>query len=364
MGIFSATARVWPEFLANRANFADYSGYADRSDCAARCALRSGSNKPRAVDPQHAKPPLENPSRNAVLAHPWADDGADAGAFTLPGAMGQTSPQFPAINQAGSPANAAESKVEAYPLTAANRDVLTAWQQRAAGRTDMRVAIDERTSQALVFAPPSVQAQIQQELAAKNAVVAAPNVGLPGTNGAALFQLRQLPAGEVHQRLEGLLSRQLPATVDASGEWQSFQVETSPGVGVAMSVNTRSRQVRIDGPPAQVAAWRTVIDALDSPPAADKVTKIVNTKSASHDRVRQALEVLKTDGGARSPDNTSLISTIFQPHATTVAQAAPRLARRDKRQHLPRIHNNRPHKLHPAPNPLSMRPNWPRRAVC
>ena len=142
-----------------------------------------------------------------------------------PGAMGQFAPQSPSTNQTSSPATAAEPKVEAYPLTAATREVLTAWQQRAAGRTDMRVAIDDRTSQALVFAPPSVQAQIQQELAVKNAVaaapapapVAAPNIGLPGTNGAALFQLRQLPAGEVHQRLEGLLSRQLPATVDASG---------------------------------------------------------------------------------------------------------------------------------------------------
>ncbi len=236
---------------------------------------------------------------------------------------GQTAPQFPAINQAGPPANAAEPKVEAYPLTAATREVLTAWQQRAAGRTDLRVAIDERTSQALVFAPPSVQAQIQQELAAKNAVVAAPNVGLPGNPGVTLVQLQQLPAGEVHARLEGLLSRQLPATVDASGEWQSFPVETSPGVGVAMSVNTRSRQVRIDGPPAQVAAWRSVIEALDSPPAADKVTKIVNTKSTSHDRVRKALEVLKTDGGTKSPANTSLLSTIFQQNATTVAGQAP-----------------------------------------
>jgi type II secretion system protein D len=248
-----------------------------------------------------------------------------------PGAMGQFAPQSSSTNQTSSPATAAEPKVEAYPLTAANREILTAWQQRAAGRTDMRVAIDDRTSQALVFAPPSVQAQIQQELAAKNAVaatpvatsVATPNIGLPGTNGAALFQLKQLPAGEVHQRLEGLLSHQLPATVDASGEWQSFRVETSPGVGVAMSVNTRSSQVRIDGPPAQVAAWRSVVDALDSPPAGDKVTKIVNTQSANHDRVRKALEVLKSDGGVRSPDNTSLVATIFEPHASTVAQAAP-----------------------------------------
>ena len=237
-----------------------------------------------------------------------------------PGAMGQTAPQFPAINQPGSPASAAESKVEAYPLTAATREVLTAWQQRAAGRTDMRVAIDERTSQALVFAPPSVQAQIQQELAAKNSGRCNSQCRVAGNERRrAAFNCNNCRPAKCTQRLEGLLSRQLPATVDASGEWQSFQVETSPGVGVAMSVNTRSRQVRIDGPPAQVAAWRSVIEALDSPPAADKVTKIVNTKSASHDRVRKALEVLKTDGGARSPANTSLLSTIFQQNATTVA---------------------------------------------
>jgi len=60
---------------------------------------------------------------------------------SCPSAVGQ----FQTTTQLGSPANAPESKVEAYPLTAANRDVLTAWQQRAAGRTDMRVAIDERT---------------------------------------------------------------------------------------------------------------------------------------------------------------------------------------------------------------------------
>src|SRR6476659_2821947 len=41
-------------------------------------------------------------------------------------AVGQTAPQFQAINQSGSPAGASDSKVEAYPLTAATREVLTA----------------------------------------------------------------------------------------------------------------------------------------------------------------------------------------------------------------------------------------------
>lgn len=326
MGSFPRKRANSPEFLAIGANFADYSGYADRSDCAAGCALRFGSTNPCAVE-RNMRSELSTIHRDLwfLIVLGWIT--AVTFALSLCGnAIGQTSPQLPPNNPAGSPANSAESKVEAYPLTAATRDVLTSWQQKTAGRTDIRVAIDERTSQALVYAPPSVQTQIQQELAAKNPVVATPNVGLAATNGPALLQLRQLPAGEMHARLEGLLSRQLPVTTDAAGEWQSFQVESSPGVGVAMSVNTRTRQVRIDGPPAQVAAWRSVVDALDSPPAADKVTKIVSTKSAGHERVRKALEVLKTDGGARSPENVSLLSTIFQQHAATMADGAPQAA--------------------------------------
>ena len=106
----------------------------------------------------------------------------------------------------------------------------------------------------------------------------------------------------------------MPATVDASGEWQSFQVETSPGAGVAMSVNSRAGQVRLDGPPAQVAAWRSVIEALDSPPASgDRVTKLVATKPASHDRVRKALQVLQTDSAKRGNGSPSLVATMFQP---------------------------------------------------
>ena len=77
-----------------------------------------------------------------------------------------SAPSQPAINS--------ESKVEAYTLNAATRDVLTAWQQSATGRTDIRVAIDERTGQALVFASPAIQSQIQQQLAAKTPATTLP----------------------------------------------------------------------------------------------------------------------------------------------------------------------------------------------
>src|SRR5947207_10576163 len=43
VGCFPRKRADSPEFLAIRAKFADYSGYADRSDCAAGCALRFGA---------------------------------------------------------------------------------------------------------------------------------------------------------------------------------------------------------------------------------------------------------------------------------------------------------------------------------
>jgi type II secretion system protein D len=251
------------------------------------------------------------------------------------------SAQTPANPPAASPETAQtadQSKVEAYPLNAATRDLLVEWQQFAAGRTDIRVAIDDRTAQALVFAPPAVHAQIQQQLAAKLAAPAAPaapnnatippapNVGLNIPGGAVLFQLRQLPAAEVRAKLERLLSRHMPATVDASGEWQMFPVEVSPGAVVTMSVNIRSNQMRLDGPPAQVAAWRSVIEALDSPPSTPgRVTQLVATKPATHDRVRRTLQVLQADTAARPQTPGALVATLFQqaPPAATDAQAPP-----------------------------------------
>ena len=201
-------------------------------------------------------------------------------------------PVFPTTTQPAAPATA-ESKVEAYRLNTATRDVLTVWQLKSSGRSDIRVALDEQASQALVFAPPAVHAEIQKQLSANRPVAPrrspscasrsmasqfaplvqsnqptqAPTVGLAVPGNAVLFQLRQMPGAEVHSKLENLLSRQLPATVDASGEWQSFPVEATPGTRVVMSVNIRANQLRLDGPPAQVAAWRSVIEALDSPPS-------------------------------------------------------------------------------------------------
>src|SRR3972149_2498214 len=90
-------------------------------------------------------------------------------------ASGQLAPQAPAFPSANAapaiqaPIGAAEQQIEAYPLAAESRDVLMSWQKYALARTDMRVAIDERTSQVLVWAPAALHGEIRQQLAAKGA---------------------------------------------------------------------------------------------------------------------------------------------------------------------------------------------------
>jgi type II secretion system protein D len=226
--------------------------------------------------------------------------------------IAQLSPRFPDSEPKSGPRLAlaqTESKIVPYALNESSRKVLAAWQKQAASRTDVRVAIDERTGQALVVASPAVHAQIRQQIAQEqnrgtaptqppsNAGTPPPGAGQSMPDGTLMVQLRHLPPAELRTRLERLLSRELPATMDATGEWQGFAVEASPGVGVTMNVNSRTGQVRIAGAASQVAAWRSVVEALDTPPTAGTVTQLVATKPASQERVRQALQWLQPQPG-------------------------------------------------------------------
>jgi type II secretion system protein D len=243
-----------------------------------------------------------------------------SGQLQLPPETGNTA--------SGASTPSADSTIESYPLNATSRGVLTAWQQQAAGRNDVRVAIDERSGQALVFAPPAIHAELRRQLAQQqNAPAAAaqapptssrqvPSITAPAQPGTVMLQLRNVAAADLRPRLEQLLTRQLPATVDATGDWQSFTVEASPGAGVTMNVHTRTGQLRLDGAPPQVAAWRSVVEALDSGPAAPgNVTQLVQTTSRSNPRVRQALDVLQQAQAGNQATPAQRVALLQQPDA-------------------------------------------------
>ena len=223
-------------------------------------------------------------------------------------------------------------RLEAYALTPTTRNILAALQNQAAGRPDVRVAVDARTSQALVLAPDTVHTQIREKLAQSvqnqqtDPTLAENNPQTSGPQSSTLdrqFQLRNLHADDLRQRLERLLSRPLPASTDGSGQWQSFEIEAVPGAGVTATINPTTGELHLSGPADRTDAWRQVIEALDSGPIAEgTVTQLVATKPASHDRVRQVLQVVQSQNGGQTNMAPSLVAALMQQQATPVRPAA------------------------------------------
>jgi type II secretion system protein D len=220
-------------------------------------------------------------------------------------------------------------RLEAYPLTPSALTILAALEKQAAGRPDIRVAVDERTSQALVLAPESIHSQIRDKLAEASRApraesqASAPAVAQAPSSGTSL-QLRTLSADDLRLRLERLLSRPLPASTDASGQWQSFVIEAVPGAGVTATINPATRELRLSGPPERTNAWRQVIAALDTQPAADgTVTQLVATKPTSQARVRQVLDVVQSQSGGQVNGIPKLFTAFQQPATAANGQGTP-----------------------------------------
>lgn len=258
------------------------------------------------------------------------------------------------------PANAPQppaQQLETYPLTPASQTILAALEKQAAGRPDIRIAVDQRSSQVLVLAPNSIHSQIREKIAQAAAPLtpppapgvvqvqalarpemqsfaapppsaAQPSQPVP-TNGP--LRLQNLRADDLRVRLERLLARPLPASTDTSGQWQTFEIEAVPGAAVIVTVNPTTGELHLSGPPHRTSAWRQVFAALDSAPQdAGSVTQLVATKPANHQRVRQVLQAIQTqhtsDGGAAPGRLAAMLQEAqgaAEPAAPTTAIPSP-----------------------------------------
>ncbi len=235
---------------------------------------------------------------------------------------------------AAAPAQAVQppaQQLETYPLTPASQTILSALEKQSAGRPDIRVAVDPRSSQVLVLAPDSIHTQIREKLAQAAALQAAPAtaaqfVANPAAGHAPAapntpLQLQNMRADDLRVRLERLMGRPLPATNDNSGQWQTFEIEAVPGAGVTVTVNPTTGQLHLSGPPNRTAAWRQVIEALDSaPPTEGVVTELVSTKAANQDRVRKVLQAVQAQNAAQNATPGRLAAMLQQATPESGAQ--------------------------------------------
>lgn len=193
-------------------------------------------------------------------------------------------------------------RLESYPLNEATRPLIDRWQQRLTGRTDVRFALDERTAQVLLVAPQDIQQQVAQSLptgSGEDTIRIVPATPQAASNqpggfvaGGQGIRLQHLTGEQLHARLEKAFSRPLPASWDGTRSWYQFQTE--PGHDSAtIAIHRDSREVRIQGPPAQVADWKKVVTALDqSPQPGQPVTDLVAADGRNREQVRRAMQVL------------------------------------------------------------------------
>jgi general secretion pathway protein D len=322
--------------------------------------------------------------RNRVLVRGTPEVLQQAGEFLAkfdPPRAPVAAPANPAAGATGAGAAAADrppvQQLEAYPLTPISKEILTALEKQASGRPDVRVAVDERSSQILVFAPDTIHKQVrdkisqatariaqqfstnaqqttapqptiappqnaipqriqQQNIAAQFASpqpqaapfqptapfqsstpAAAPTTAAPfNANPTGPIQLRNLRAEELRVRLERLLARPLPASGDTSGQWQTFEIEAVPGAGVMATVNPTTGELHLSGPPHRTSAWRQVIAALDAAPIGNgSTTQLVATKPANHNRVRQVLQAVQAQGSEPGTVAPGRLTAMLQQQA-------------------------------------------------
>ena len=139
--------------------------------------------------------------------------------------------------------------------------------------------------------PPMDETSAPTPLSVQAAAPVAPTpAGLPASE--ANLQLRQLNADQLHARLELAFDRALPRMPDDGTPWLRFAVDIGDSLPVLIAANRQTGEVRIVGRPEQLKAWNTIVAALDSPAAADRVTQLVSTEKKATPHVKQTVGVL------------------------------------------------------------------------
>lgn len=202
--------------------------------------------------------------------------------------------------------------LQSYAVPPERQAAVIRWTHQFRSGEGESVAWDARTGQLIVVANPEVHDQVRAMLG-----------GQPAARRRApertAVRLAHLAPKEVHQRLERLAGRPLPATWDSQRRWLSFPVRMGEGATVEAVIDAQKGDVKLGGPAAQVEAWTHVIQALDAAPDPRETTEVVATESARSPAVRQALAVIEESSGPRPPD-TRLASAMMQQDQPGAAQ--------------------------------------------
>ena len=243
------------------------------------------------------------------------------------------SPQYHYVAQNTTPAapQSEESVLKAYPYRAG--DVATMAAQLSGqfrDRPDIRVVLDERTSQILVMAPPAIQTQIEALIQAgprsvvppitpppsptatpgRQPAARQPAVPMQGTRSRSVA-LEHITTQQLNADLGRMLGDRLVETRAAQADVRSYQLSLPHGTTIQLAVDEKTNRVHIQGTQADADACVRLIEALDADkPAAGGATRVMTLESASPEAVRRAIGAIQT-GDAPAGQSGRMVSMLF-----------------------------------------------------
>jgi len=195
----------------------------------------------------------------------------------------------------------------------------------------VRIAADQRTSQVVVQAPPEVQAQVSQRLAAVAAESAAaaplpaarvnPQAVLAGQVRSRSVALHRLSAEQLEAALWSMLGNRLSATPGGDKEIRRYRLALASGGAVMLTLDSPARRVVIDGPASAVDACERLVQLLDTPARdGQRSTQVVPLWTPRPESVQRAAQAVVTAMGPAAA-HAPMTLALFQPRADAAAAA-------------------------------------------
>jgi len=165
----------------------------------------------------------------------------------------------------------------------------------------VRVAVDERTSQVIVQAPPEVQARISQRMA-----TAYPDLQPPAEKAtASSAEVRQIALQRVQpEQLDAALwstvGNRLTAVAEQRAGSRGYHLTMTGGGVVTLWIDAAAKQVKLEGPATAVDAAARLIRVLDSPQdQAGRNVRLMPLQPAQLASVERAASVIRAVNGPR-----------------------------------------------------------------
>jgi type II secretion system protein D len=171
---------------------------------------------------------------------------------------------------------------------------------------DVRIAVDGRTSQVIVYAPPEVQTGVGRRLAVLTAPQGNP-MGPPR-----FVSLRHAAAKQVEASLAGILGNRLVATAAPHPRTRRYRVACGSGQYVALTIDPAARHVAIEGPADAVERCIRLIQAIDTADQpGGRNTRLVPLRTSRPASVRGAIAAIRDTTGRAQP-RMPLAAMLFQ----------------------------------------------------